>query len=382
MQSLRRHHPCSPAAPPLDDDNLLSEILLRLPPQPSSLPRASAVCKRWRLLVSDPGFSRRFRIHHRRNPPLLGIFDERSGEISFLPTLDAPNRIPPGCLSLKFDGGDRFLPLGCRHGLVLVFHFNESWKQILVCDPATADQHRIALPPGLATLMEKTPFNGAVLRAAGETHFRVVLTVADNDNKQHLRALAWVYSSGTGLWGDVISAPVPPEVPMSEYSTLVFIARQHAVLVGDSLYWRLVGDFYGILEFDMKKQSLAVIRVPVHILEEGHYIFLIVRAEGGGLGLILWTGCNIQLWKRKNDCDGGASWVLGRTIELDKLLFLNSEEDDIKILGFAEENNVLLLWTGGALFMVHLESLQFKRVFESVHIPHCQPFESVYTAGI
>ena len=44
MSSLRRR-PRSPAVKtPLEDDDLLSEILLRLPPQPSSLPRASLVC--------------------------------------------------------------------------------------------------------------------------------------------------------------------------------------------------------------------------------------------------------------------------------------------------------------------------------------------------
>ncbi|KAK1667406.1 hypothetical protein QYE76_055565 [Lolium multiflorum] len=53
----------SPAVTPLEDDDLLYEILLRLSPQPSSLPRASAVCKRWCLLVSDPGFFRRFCLH-------------------------------------------------------------------------------------------------------------------------------------------------------------------------------------------------------------------------------------------------------------------------------------------------------------------------------
>ncbi|KAM0834922.1 hypothetical protein ACQ4PT_063272 [Festuca glaucescens] len=70
----RRPRPHSPAAGPLEDDDLLREILIRLPPQPSSLPRASAVCKRWRRLVSDPSFFRRFRLHHCRNLPLLGFF--------------------------------------------------------------------------------------------------------------------------------------------------------------------------------------------------------------------------------------------------------------------------------------------------------------------
>ncbi|KAF8697294.1 hypothetical protein HU200_035883 [Digitaria exilis] len=64
----RRLRPASPVTlPDKDNDDLLSEILLRLPPQPSSLPRASLVCKRWRRLVADPHFRRRFRARH-RNP--------------------------------------------------------------------------------------------------------------------------------------------------------------------------------------------------------------------------------------------------------------------------------------------------------------------------
>ncbi|XP_051210983.1 uncharacterized protein [Lolium perenne] len=73
---------------------MLWEILLRLPPQPSSLPRASAVCRRWRHLVTDPKFHRQFRIHHRK-PPLLGAFSWRSKRgIMFNTILDPPDRIP------------------------------------------------------------------------------------------------------------------------------------------------------------------------------------------------------------------------------------------------------------------------------------------------
>jgi hypothetical protein len=46
---------------PLDDEDLLQEILLRLPPKPSSLPRASLVCRGWRSILSDPEFLERFR---------------------------------------------------------------------------------------------------------------------------------------------------------------------------------------------------------------------------------------------------------------------------------------------------------------------------------
>ncbi|KAK1615844.1 hypothetical protein QYE76_021361 [Lolium multiflorum] len=59
MKPSLSRRPSSPAVepPPLENDDLLDKILIRLPPLPSSLPRASAVCKRWRGLVSTPASS-------------------------------------------------------------------------------------------------------------------------------------------------------------------------------------------------------------------------------------------------------------------------------------------------------------------------------------
>uniref|UniRef100_R7WFB6 F-box domain-containing protein n=1 Tax=Aegilops tauschii TaxID=37682 RepID=R7WFB6_AEGTA len=81
---------------PLEDDDLLSEILLRLPPLPSSLPRASLVCKRWQRLATDAIFLRLFRACHLK-PPMLGAFSKASvaGEIVFTPLLDPPDRPHP-----------------------------------------------------------------------------------------------------------------------------------------------------------------------------------------------------------------------------------------------------------------------------------------------
>ncbi|KAK3138990.1 hypothetical protein QOZ80_5AG0376210 [Eleusine coracana subsp. coracana] len=102
----------APASLPGSDD-MLGEILLRLPPLPSALPRASLVCKRWRRLVFDPQFIRRFRVRH-RTPPLLGFFYHRTvTDFVFVPTLDPPDRIPPACFSLpQHTESRRFL--GCR----------------------------------------------------------------------------------------------------------------------------------------------------------------------------------------------------------------------------------------------------------------------------
>jgi hypothetical protein len=65
----------------MDLDDLLSEVLLRLPRLPSSLPRASLVCTRWRRLVTDPSFVRRFRAYHWR--PLGVFFGSDDQSLSF-----------------------------------------------------------------------------------------------------------------------------------------------------------------------------------------------------------------------------------------------------------------------------------------------------------
>ncbi|MBC2899290.1 hypothetical protein CFC21_112141 [Triticum aestivum] len=245
-------HPSSQASP-LEDGNLLREILLRLPPDPSSLPRASLACTRWRDHVADPGFRRRFRLHHRRNPPLLGFFDG-CGSLDFLPTLDAPDRVAPERFSLKRDEGDGVRrPLGCRHGLMLLLVPKP--LRVIVWDPVTGDQHRLDVPPGLTTNeCYESVINGAVLRAAAgdAEHFKVVMVAADGDGVENRRAVACVYSSETGAWGGFITAPIPYDADAHasglfwRFSTSIYI--DHAVLAGDSLYWQLIGNFEGEAE--------------------------------------------------------------------------------------------------------------------------------------
>ncbi|KAF7077567.1 hypothetical protein CFC21_082104 [Triticum aestivum] len=299
--------------------------------------------------------------------------------------MDPPNRVPDCRFSLCLHGknGDGiFMPLGYRHGLLLIYQLAR--YQLLVWDPFNIDLHRVAVPPEFDRL--EAPFKGAVSRAAGDIqHFRVVLVSTETDEQQQTRAFARIYSSETAKWGDRISTPLPSKLPTNSHMYFTM-----GVLVGHSLYW-LFNDrsaktllLDGILEFDLEKQIVAVKPVPVGIPKENMCRFQVMQAEGGGLGILFLSNFSAQLWKVETDCDGAASWVLGRTVELDKLLSINSRKKrkwNQSIEGFAEYNNVLLLRTPTDLFMIQLEPLQFKKVSKTKKWVCYHPFESVYATG-
>ncbi|CAL4907707.1 unnamed protein product [Urochloa decumbens] len=152
-------------APLPDDDDIHREIFLRLPPLPSSLPRASLVCKRWRRLLSDPDFLRRFRAHHRA-PPLLGFFADEDGDIEFVPTLRRPDRIPSARFSPpRRDGAGYLSFLGCRHGLALFA--DHARLEAVVWNPIAGGQRRVPFPPGFNG---EHVYKGAVLSSSGDGH--------------------------------------------------------------------------------------------------------------------------------------------------------------------------------------------------------------------
>nr|CAB3490816.1 unnamed protein product [Digitaria exilis] len=121
-------------ASPLDVDDLLADILVRLPTLLTSLPCASLVCARWRRLVTDPIFLRRFRARHWEP---LGVFHTsfQSGHehlsFSFIsdppPGSILPDRfsVPACCQDAGGGGGDddyTWNVRGCRHGRVLLIN--------------------------------------------------------------------------------------------------------------------------------------------------------------------------------------------------------------------------------------------------------------------
>uniref|UniRef100_A0A0E0IP80 F-box domain-containing protein n=1 Tax=Oryza nivara TaxID=4536 RepID=A0A0E0IP80_ORYNI len=379
--SVARHRPhsCSPETSPpppprspADDDDLLSEILLRLPPQPSSLLRASL-----RRLVAGPVFLRRFRAHHHRSPPLLGFFIDDYGDALFTPTFDPPNRITAERLSLRQGPGERLSFLGCRHALALLL--NRPRLEALVWDPVTGRRRAVAFPPEFAINQGDFVRGGAVLCAAaaaddGHVHvhgncpFKLALVFIDNGRTQISVCL---YDSESGTWGDIASTTL-----VTQWTSSVGTST----MVGNVLCW-LIHRPICILEFNLDKQIMSVIgglaHVPDNSRPSSSFMF---PMEDSKLGIGILSGQRIRLWERM----ANSEWLLRRTLELEKILSLKPQAEPWRpvVLGFAEESNAVFVLTAIGVFMIQLDSLQFRNLFESNFVTSFYPYTSFYTADL
>ncbi|KAF7034786.1 hypothetical protein CFC21_045757 [Triticum aestivum] len=388
----RRRRGTSAAAPAAlpDDDDMLREILLRLPPQPSSLPRASAVCKRWQRVATDPRFLSSFSAHHRK-PPLLGFFEPDFYDIVFTSILDPPDRVPPE----RFDARRQIRSfrkaevLGCRHGLVLLLESDG----FIVWDPITSEHRRIDVPEAFEMSWY---FYGAVLCAAadqghmhGSCHsrpFNLVLMAPCQGSQSDGPPIACVYSSETGLWGDLISTTDRCE----------FVHCNRGILVGNVLYWssksvsaesnyldldELADD---IIEFDLDSQSLALIKGPRGLnYSTTHQI---IQLEDGDLGLAILSHGRFEMWQRKVSCQGGATWFLQKTLDIDSILGLPSQVEEssmrkVEILGYDEDNGVMFLFLDTNVYMLQVMSMQSRKLHQSRYANNCHPFTSFYGPG-
>uniref|UniRef100_A0ACD5Y9F4 Uncharacterized protein n=3 Tax=Avena sativa TaxID=4498 RepID=A0ACD5Y9F4_AVESA len=384
----RRRTSVTPATP-LDDEDLLREILLRLSPKPWSLPRASLVCKLWHNILSDAQFLNRFRKHHRK-PPLLGFFvgDHYATRRVIAPLLDPPDRIQFACFSVPCTfntTGWNWKMADCRHSLAVLI--NRSRREIVVWDPLTSQHHRFNFPPGLNIERLNWSWHAAVLcvdTQDGHVHgdcfsspFKVVLICGG-----YKQASAWLYESASGVWGNVVSTT----------TTDTICSRRHSVLVGNTLYWLFSrGD---VLAFDFERQRFDVIEKPADGRITSYRSVQHLRTEDGGLGLaVLLDQRTIKLWERKSDSVSVVGWVLlQKTIPLDGVfpriplegMFPQRiHRKHIHFVGYDADTNVIVLSTMIGNFTLQLDSMQIRHIMKRNDISYdtFYPYTNFYTAG-
>uniref|UniRef100_A0A0D9VH01 F-box domain-containing protein n=1 Tax=Leersia perrieri TaxID=77586 RepID=A0A0D9VH01_9ORYZ len=282
-------------APPSSlPDELLAEILLRLPPdEPSHLFRAALVCKRWLRAICDPAFLRGYRRFH-GSPPLLGLLHRRmvmqgDPEPRLVRTTAAPlSPEPPFRRALD-----------CRHGRVLLH------CPFVVWDPVTGDQNRL-LEAGIPWLI----YSAAVFCAVTccdhlDCHggpFRVVFIATDDDDEL---VKASVYSSETGAW----TTPAILDdgfktweerfharlecCRRGEYYRTPYVQPRRGALVGDAIYFTLRND-NAIIKYKWGTNCLSKIDPPSpHV-----YFIALMEMENGSLGFAYIEGSSLYVWSR------------------------------------------------------------------------------------
>jgi hypothetical protein len=295
----------------------------------------------------------------------------------FNPILDPPDRVPLERFDLGpcGSGYDRCV-LDCRHGLILVKDLVRN--EVLVCAPITREQRRVSVPPEFKI----SYFNGAVLCAAddrGHVHggchsspFKVVML-----RNQHRGPTVCVYSSETGIWGNLISIEAPHNVVGDIFRSPSFN--------GNALYWLSRRDPKKILEFDLDGQRLGVIIGPV-VSSDFHpesTCQMIVQAEDGALGLAILSYPHLQMWQRNVNGHGVATWVPWKTIEMHNILGLSLDKW-LRIrwqLGYDEDNDVIFVNASSNVYAVQLKSMHSKKLHGINGFNQIYPFTSFCTPG-
>ncbi|VAI39390.1 unnamed protein product [Triticum turgidum subsp. durum] len=267
------------AAPPAIPDDLIEEILLRLPPDdPAFLLRASILCKDWAGIVSRPAFRRRLHELH-PTPPLLGFL--RDGLYERIPRF-----IPTTASSFSPAAPDwhSWRAKNCRHGRALFISTGKGTLELLVWEPTTGAQQRVPVPAAFGS-WNNYPMAAVLCAADGCDHrdclggpFRVVFSFSDlpedfdpQEEEEWVRS-ATVYSSETGTWGELTSVH-------SEFN--ISYQRCASVLVGSSLlYFRGRTEHTSIMEYDLASHALTVSEPPDDCTEHGCNLML---TEDGGL---------------------------------------------------------------------------------------------------
>ncbi|XBI42938.1 hypothetical protein VPH35_107773 [Triticum aestivum] len=366
----RRSPPAS--APPMDDENLLEEILFRLPP-PSILP-ASLVYKRWHGILADRRFVQRFREHHRK-PPLLGYFDRKFRGASFTPmagftpVLGSIPRL--GLLNL----------VDCRHGVALFL--DHARREILLWNPIAGVQRHVAFPPGLNHGTDCEVQTAAVLCCASDglpvhrdCHLSAFTLVLVGDYPKRAKKFTCLYESKSGVWGQVISTAARSWV----------YRNRPSVLVGSTLCWLLLSS--DILQLDFKNRTLVVIEKPAYAYDADANCsyFQPLRTEDGGLGLAVRSkNLSIQLWVRKSNYEDTVSWVLKKTVQLGDQIshpLFPRLSTSIMMMGYDEDTNVIFLcYESCHHFMLQLDSMQFRHISTKPNLAYrvCYPYRDFYT---
>ncbi|TVU07450.1 hypothetical protein EJB05_47507 [Eragrostis curvula] len=365
----------APPPPPQLMDELVEEVLLRLPPDdPASLVRAALVCRRWCRLFSDAGFRRRFRIFH-RTPPMLGIYCSSAGVSTFVRT----SSCPPIANRKNFDVID------VRHGRVLrTRDFRGPWMNVLVvCDPITDEQTELPLLPASWDLVPSSVgWNASVLCASNGScdhldcnhgAFLVVLVITVSD-----LIYVYTYSSEAGTWSKPATTQGLADRPIDWHW------RPNSAVVGNALYVKFQYS-KSFLKFDLATQGMIVIHPPTSRHYEHNTV--LVATEDDGLGFAIVEDEKLYLWLGNASPDRHVGWAQSRVINF-KTVLPDSAYSKFDVVGFAHGVAILFLRVNDEIFTLDLKSCKVRYICKDngrmndmfPYVSFCTPVGAAYSS--
>ncbi|KAM0897301.1 hypothetical protein ACQ4PT_022661 [Festuca glaucescens] len=351
-------------------DDLIDEILLRLPPEdPGCLFRASLVCKRWRGLLTGSAFASRYRQFHRA-PPLLGFLENQFLGCWFAAPSSPTSPVPP------IHPAHRSLDaLDSRHGLVLL-DVNDPRDGLAVWDPLRRREWDLPFPelPGSVVGFHIHTYSAAVLCAADgcdhldcrHTHGDgggpfLVACVCDDEKGTFYASM---YSSEASRWSPVTSAEHPAATSLN---------TKPRVLVRNALYFTCHCEpTVMILRYDVASHQLSIFDGPA-ASQANHNQYVLVETDDGVLGFANVQGSKLCLWSTE-----ASTWAQQRVVELEKLLPPLAFSAELYVTGFTEGVGVIVLTYAGT-FTIELKSGRVKNVPGAGRILHAFPYSSFYT---
>ncbi|KAF6993438.1 hypothetical protein CFC21_010330 [Triticum aestivum] len=305
-----QHSPTSmPAAVSkvLEDDDLLREIIVRVG-FPTTLVRASLVCKRWYHHISDRRFLRRFRERH--PPRLLGFCHVPEDECSqlscprFVPISPQPPELAAmvsrvASYSFGVDGDEWIRE--CRRGSVLTGRYEGLLWRHRVHHPLCSGRDMDILPPLPSVQKSRYHMFTTILSkedgAGGLSYMYMLVEGVDENKVFRVR----VYMLQRGVWcmhtSSITHIPLP-------------LLPRKVVLVDDKIY---IADKFSddIIVLDLPASSFSKISVPQGV-QYHHYTTILSRADdASGVYLTHVHVKELQLciWLHK-----GHNWLLVDTI--------------------------------------------------------------------
>jgi hypothetical protein len=341
----------------LDNDDLLYEILLRLA-FPTSLVRASLVCKRWLALASAPAFLRRFRDLH--PPSLLGFYVQTEGTYppKFVP-LPQPPELAAVISRASFDldslSRDKFDYVQCCNGLL-----------ILPDRPLLKTRVSSPLYPARYTAVLPTVRDTSVHDDSVTYHEREILAKAGDGLSYFCLAMGYkeqqtvmdVYVLQNGVWA--IHSSTVTQVPKIEL-------QLPRTLLGDTKIYNSasVNDRVKLVVLDLVSSSLSLLDLPEEMLPLSFELSL---TDDSHLHLIHVKGSQLHIWLHQMDGNGLSSWFLEGTICLHEIcansMLPNCILKDANVEAVGGNSRFVFMEADDVLYLFDIKNKAAKKVYE------------------